>query len=448
MTTPLGEAIYNYGIDYIGNAVFNDIMYSTPGSSKTSYLRGSVSSMSKSGSSRSKRTRQSIYTSIPERKVRAVTQTIVCRDRDKEGANEYQHNESSKRVSVPLPYKVIEQMISPTWSEKVTQVPFAIDVGANTENIQEFLLMSRNDVLARLKKAGQVSPFQALLEANATMTTTAQLTTPSAQVQQLIKFEGGRYRFRFINTCSNAIHFEFRQFKGATASLQVGHKASTKSPLFLWSTDQANTAEFGDLPFPAQISGQNPENTARLAGWTISNSTNVVALEANATISTLTYGGLINYATLPAMKRPQRSSPLLHSQYDKIAASKIVLKPGDTFVYDIRINPFTVDGAFGYNQAIDSLIQYYSRVLWIFARGEFNVDNLDKSKMAPGPCSYSCVLETEFNWRAVPRFKVNNFYEQSNNTATLGPFADLTTATTMATDDIHEELYNTTTTAV
>lgn len=395
----------------------------------------------------------------PERAVRSVATTVKCKDKDKEGANEYAHHESATRIAKPIGLKELNDMLAPQWTEKVYHVAHTKKTyTANTELVLEFCLMDKNFVLDRLRKVVEVSPFQALM-LNAARVGNAALPAvpagsivspgtvfPSSAAQYLVKFEGGKYTYTFMNTCSNTIHFEFRQYKLAPESLKVGAKLSTKSPLKCFQTDQANTWETGDLPFAMSGDGSTyqPDNTARLANWTITNAAELAAAEASPDANLASHG-LVCSANIPAFKRPNRSSPLLHGLYNQIAVLKIKLKPGDTFVYDIRINPFTTSGVQGQNLPTDYLVQYYSRILQVYARSEFNVDNLAGGNMATGPGQFAIVSSHTLNWRAVPQFKSNNVIEQAITTATLGPFADITNAnaTCMEMQEPDPEAYNT-----
>jgi len=334
---------------------------------------------------------------------------IRCLDKDKEGANEYARGASKQRVNAKVPYKDLQQIVAPGWTEKYTCQSREYSVLQNTEKCLEHLFLDTQFVTRRVTKGNDIVSMGGGLN----------ITGSTANAP--VKFEGGRVRMFFINTCSNTLYFEIVHYKLKNNMHSYGVRPSTQAPLVCWNTDQGNTVEFGDLPLN---NNNQPLNTARLANWTITPDGLLAAAETT-TGNFLADDGKILEADLPAYKRPNPNSTHLRHAYNNVERTKITLKPGDTFRYDFRLHPFYVPKVKGdVFQAPDAHIaQDYSRFVEIFCRAEMAVGSVN-GKVCPATGQFSMSTEYEMNWRSLPRFKRNLFIESSGNTATLGPYTD------------------------
>ena len=372
---------------------------------------------------------------LSEAKTRHVSSSVVCTDMDKEGSNNYEHKESGNRVPNLIGLQEINDILAPQWTEKRYYNIGKIAIPPNCENIQEYCLMDRNFVWQRMRKSVGINPIQLLLTQSVPGGT---LSGVAQDVTQQVRYEGGKYTFNIMNTCNNTLYFEFRQYKIDPNLGNTGAIASNRSPLICFQTDQQNTHDFGDLPYPAAtagaVEGGLPSNTNRLSDWSVTNAGEVASADSNVNAQ-LSNSGYINSALLPAFKRPQRSSPQLHKAYNQVQVLKVTLKPGDTFVYEVRINPFIINGA---DQFVNSsgVIQYYSRVVHMYCRAEFNASNLvgQSGLMATGPGSYIVNGSYIHNWRAVPKMKKNIFIESSATAGELGPYSDININNNISTE--------------
>ena len=344
---------------------------------------------------------------------------IRCLDRDKEGANEYARSASKKRVKYRLPYEVLQQMVAPAWAEKYTAQSRQYSIDQNSERFLEHIFLDSNFVRQRVYKSpefmiGLNQQIQAQVD-----------NTP-------VKFEGGRVRMYFINTCNVTLSFEFVQYKLKHNYHAYGAKISTQSPALCWASDQSNDNFYGDLP-ATNSDVALPVNTSRLAGWGLNVDPAVATAEGLVT-ATLADDGKCYDGLIPAGKRPNPSSPELRKGYNLIERVKIDLKPGDTFRYDFRLHPFYCQRIKGdvLLAPVSHLVQDYSRFLQIFVRGEMAVGQAS-GKMCPSRGQFSMSTEYDMNWRCIPRSKTNQYIEGSGNTAVLGPYTDLNAVTDTAT---------------
>ena len=350
------------------------------------------------------------------------TAKIRCLDRDKEGANEYARSASKKRVAYKLPYEVLQQIVAPAWAEKYTAQSRQYSINQNSERFLEHIFLDSNFVRQRVNKGPEFTPGFAYEHADI-----------QNQIDyHPVKFEGGRVRMYFINTCSVTLSFEFVQYKLKHNYHAYGAKISTQSPALCWQADQANNNSSGDLPetgFDTWI----PTNTARLGNWSLTVDPAVATAEGSIT-AVLADDGKCYEGLLPAGKRPNPSSPELRKGYNLIERVKIDLKPGDTFRYDFRLHPFYCSKIKGdiLLAPTSHLVQDYSRFLQIFVRGEMAVGQAT-GKMCPSQGQFSMSTEYDFNWRVIPRAKKNQYIEGSGNTADLGPYHDLNAVTDTAT---------------
>jgi len=364
---------------------------------------------------------------------KSLTQTLAsssvkCLDKDKEGANEYARSASKKRVGYKLNYQDLQDMIAPAWAEKKTCKSRQIEFSANTEFLEQFVLMDANFVRQRLLKSIEYMPY------------TSAVSVSNVANNQPVKFEGGRIRQYYVNTCSNTLHFEFVQYKLKNNQHDFGANPTTQDPLTLFQVDQGNTNEYGDLP-TIGTDTIAPVNTARLSNWSITIEPQTLAAIADVSVQ-LNDDFLSSTAVLPAMKRPNPSSPQLRHAYKVIERLKVTLKPGDTFRYDTRIHPFYHDTVKPYLSAgsTGQMIQDYSRILHVYCRAEMVV-SVANGQVAPGAGQYSHSTEFDFNWRAIPRQKKNMFIEASINESVLGPYADVSDGKNMEADPYEGQSY-------
>lgn len=254
--------------------------------------------------------------------------------------------------------------------------------------------------------------------------------TDGAAYASSFKFEGGKWTYRAQNTCNNTVYLEFREFKKKSANAADPGTFTIDSPLNCWHRDQSQNTTHGQLPYNLLTSTEVMlQNNTNLSSWTVNNSSNPAVA-----------GGLetINSAFIPCFKRPNRSSPQLRSNWDAGSVTKVELKPGQTFIYEVVINPFYLSKAKDMSNDLttNNILQFYTRIVQIFMRSQFNTMDIDQDgagpdtgatdnianarAFAPGPGQIHIVKSFEANVRSIPNHKVNNVIEGSGNTITAG----------------------------
>ena len=394
-------------------------------------LRGNLSTGGKSNAS----------TQTSETRKRLRNTSATYGEAKSEGNKEYRRKASAARVAFNMPISDIVNTIAPPWTLKTTGLPENYSWSANQERVVEFLLMDKDFVKLCGNKglSSDVRTTGGLHTVN--ISTTPGPPSDYVMDQFKVRFEGGSYQYTFMNVCTNTIHLEFREYKMKGDFYSQGLKVP-ESPLNLFRNDQYSTSVnldgflVGDQP-PA--SNVNPIDDYYLSQWPIASVTNPI-------------GSLrvINEALIPPMKRPQKSSSQLHRHYDLGEKTKVVLKPGDTFVYETRINPFFLPLKQLTSESVDNLIQPYSRIVQVFMRSQFNTDVSNLDHLAPGPGSVTIGLEYKLHWRGVPHVKKNMFientdvYTNENGIAGKGGWSTIVNgnAISMALNDIDVEVYN------
>lgn len=322
------------------------------------------------------------------------------RKNEGDGSREFKRKASGARAPFVFAYKTLVDSVCPPWTHKNTCVSSKHGWNVNQELVLEYLLMDKDFVRKYMLKSltSDVNPFNNYIALG---------NTDGYMDQMRVKFEGGKFAYTIINTCTNTVYLEFREYKLKGDFFATGHLPAN-GPLRMWQMDQYNSNTPGELTGIYQgdqlpYSNNAPGDDDFLAKWLI-------------TAQSPDTKGLVNAATIPPMKRPQKCSPQLHKTYDLGPVTKVTLHPGDTFVYETRVNHFFLPGIKAFtNESTSNIVQPYSRFVQVFCRSEFNVDNTDSSKMAPGPGNISVGCEYVLHWRGMPQSKKNMYVESSDN---------------------------------
>jgi len=340
------------------------------------------------------------------------------------------HKVKKTKVGIPLKFKDVVDLLAPPIKYKFTYPTGFADWSANQEYVHESLCLDKKLYL-NLKL--QVANRNGRLWGN--------VNAVDADLWQTnFKFNGGTFKYIVMNTCNNVVHLEFREYKMKKGLYKDKGLYTTQSPLKLFNLDQSNVTNIGQLPYG---SGNAPVleqlvNDDYLQNWTVSN----VATCDSADFER------INQAFIPVGKRPGRSSPQLRALYDAGSITKVTLQPGQTFEYNVYIKPFYQHRSLSLQQFIaeNDIIQYYTRVVQIFCKSGWNVNDIDKddggvdtgatnnqnnlNAFAPGPGNIHIAKQFELDAVAVPFAKTsNNVVEGSYDISGLtkvagyGPFS-------------------------
>ena len=320
------------------------------------------------------------------------------------------HRVKKMKVGMPLKFKDVVDLLAPPIKYKFTYPTGFADWSANQEYVHESLCLDKKLYL-NLKL--QVANRNGRLWGN--------VNAVDADLWQTnFKFNGGTFKYTVMNTCNNVVHLEFREYKMKKGLFKDKGLFTTESPLKLFNLDQSNVAGIGQLPYGA---GNAPvleqlKNDDYLQSWTVSN----VSTPDSADFER------INQAFIPVGKRPGRSSPQLRALYDAGSVTKVTLQPGQTFEYNVYIKPFYQHRSQNQQAFLDSndVIQYYTRVVQIFCKSGWNVNDIDKdgagvgditgaainqnnlNAFAPGPGNIHIAKQFEMDAVAIPFTKTSN----------------------------------------
>ena len=350
------------------------------------------------------------------------------------------HKKKVRKAGLPLNYKQLIRVMCPPLRSKYTYPSYIFKWTDNQEFVSESLCLHKK-LLLDLKRL-------AVAHNGRTFATT--LSTGDGGLQPFqFKFNGGKFKYRVMNTCMNTVHIEFREYKMKKGLFKDKGLYTTESPLRIWNRDQSNVVATGQTPqgpVPLGIMDQLT-NESYLQTWSV----------ANTTLCDIENGEQINAATIPVGKRPTRMSIELKRMFDKGSTTKVTLHPGQSFVYEVAVDPFYMPSSIGQslNISSDDEIQFYTRIVQIFCKSQFNHMDIDTQAgpvapvpplttgegddagaldtpanvkgFCPGPGQVHLTKEFDIECVPIPTTKFNNVIEGSYGTSTAGegPFVGI-----------------------
>ena len=232
---------------------------------------------------------------------------------------ELTHKKKLRKAGLPLNYEQLVRVICPPLRNKYTYPSYTFNWTDNQEFVSESLCLHKK-LLLDLKKL--------VAAHNGRNWAVSSLSDGNLNPYQF-KFNGGKFKYRVMNTCMNVVHIEFREYKMKKGLFKEKGLYTTESPLRLWNRDQSNNLAHGQQPNgSAPVVIDQLLNESYLQSWSVFNST----------LCDIDNGEQINAATIPVGKRPSRMSIELKRMYDKGSTTKVTLHPGQSFVYEVAID--------------------------------------------------------------------------------------------------------------
>jgi len=238
------------------------------------------------------------------------------------------------------------------------------------------------------------------------------LTGFSGQTQLKYVYEGGQCTWTITNTASFTAYIEFRVMKNHVQAIGQG-VPQNESPIRQWALDETNDVN-GDS-WHLQSASNAPTNAAaNISSFTI----------AGSTLSR-TNNYQINKVEMDAFIRPKKSSLRLHRAYDLESKVNYTLKPGETIHYTVQLPRFWQDGQ-STIAADANEIQRYSRIVWLFSRGEMVCDtSTDTARMAPSSVQLHISKSTKHDFRQMLSTKAGYKIVSVATTGARGGFDDI-----------------------
>lgn len=351
-----------------------------------------------------------------------------------DAGTEVHHKAKVLKSAPPLSFETLSNILCPNIRFKYTYPSFVVNWSDNQEkcletiNLHKTMVKDLKKVLVSYSGRGFANFFNGSdLQNNASK----------------LKFTGGKFVYRVMNTCTNTVFLEFREYKMKANKFRDSGYYTTQSPLRLFRQDQRNDVDIGQAGygvFPLVI--DQLSNESSLQDWSISTSI----------IPDISKGEQISECTLPVGKRPARTSRELRRIYDAGSITKVELRPGQSFIYEVGIDPFFLPATYNMasDMSLDDEIQFYSRMVHMYCRSQFNTHDIDHDgvsaigpdvtadrgiasneynvgSFAPGPGQIHVVKQFDFGCVSIPHSKNNTIVEGCYYAQTLGqgPFNNL-----------------------